>query len=204
MIIDVEQGSPEWLLSRLGKVTASNVSKLIGAQGKPSAQADGYINELISQRLTEELPETFKSSAMERGNELEDNARSMYELMTGETVEQCGFWLHDDLPVGFSPDGLIGDSGGLEIKCPLPNTHVAYMRSGKLPAQYKPQVMMSLWVSGRQWWDFMSYHPKMEPLLIRVERDEEYIEKLAHEVQKAADTIDKEVERLAPTAEETP
>lgn len=203
IILNGEQGSQEWLLSRLGRVSASSVSKLIGAQGKPSTQAQGYINQLIAERITGELPEQYTNAHMERGNELEPDARRLYEFLTDSEVVEVGFCLHDTIAAGFSPDGLVGDDGGLEIKCPAPHTHVEYLRSGKLPSKYKPQVMMALWISGRKWWDFMSYHPAMKPLLVRVERDEDYIEALEKEVTKAADTIDKEVESLA-TTEVTP
>ena len=114
-IINVEQGSEEWLRARLGVPTASCYSKLITTQGKRSAQAEGYINELIGQRITGEIPETFKSEAMERGNELEPQARAYYELVTDNDVEEVGLILND-IGAGCSPDGLIGDDGGLEIK----------------------------------------------------------------------------------------
>lgn len=199
IILNDEQGSQEWLLSRLGKVSASSVSKLIGAQGKPSTQAQGYINQLIAETITGELPEQYTNSAMERGNELEPDARRLYEFLTDLEVVEVGFCLHDTIAAGFSPDGLVGDNGGLEIKCPQPHTHVEYLRAGKLPSKYKPQVMMALWISDRKWWDFMSYHPKMSPLIVRVERDQDYIDKLAKAVNEAAKVIDSEVERLATT-----
>ena len=199
IILNDEQGSQEWLLSRLGKVSASSVSKLIGAQGKPSTQAQGYINQLIAETITGELPEQYTNSAMERGNELEPDARRLYEFLTDSEVVEVGFCLHDTIAAGFSPDGLVGDDGGLEIKCPAPHTHVEYIRSGKVPTKYIPQIQMALWISDRKWWDFMSYHPKIEPLIVRVERDDAYIEKLAQAVTQAAMVIDKEVERLATT-----
>jgi hypothetical protein len=203
IILNDEQGSEAWLRSRLGKISASRVDSLITPTGKPSAQADKYINELIAQRLSGELPETYTNAHMERGNELEPSARALYELVSDCTVDLAGFCLHPDLPAGFSPDGFIstegGLEGGLEIKCPAPHTHVEYLRKGKVPTKYIPQIQMALWISGRAWWDFMSYHPKIEPLIVRVERDEAYIEKLAQAVTQAAMVIDQEVERLATT-----
>ena len=199
IILNDEQGSEAWLRSRLGKISASRVDSILTPTGKPSAQADKYINELIAQRLSGDLPETYTNAHMERGNELEPSARALYELVNDCTVDLAGFCLHPDLPAGFSPDGFVSDTGGLEIKCPAPHTHVEYLRRGKAPTKYLPQIQMALWISGREWWDFMSYHPKIEPLIVRVDRNEEYIDKLQQEVTKAAKLIDKEVERLAST-----
>ena len=199
IILNDEQGSEAWLRSRLGKISASRVDSILTPTGKPSAQADKYINELIAQRLSGEVPETYTNAHMERGNELEPSARALYEFINDCTVDLAGFCLHPILPAGFSPDGFVSDAGGLEIKCCAPHTHVEYLRKGKVPTKYIPQIQMALWISGREWWDFMSYHPKIEPLIVRVERDEEYIEKLQQEVTKAAKLIDKEVERLAST-----
>jgi len=184
-----KQGSDEWLQSRLGKPTASNFGKLITPTGKPSASADGYINELIAQRITGELPEFYTNSAMERGNELEPAAKALYEFTYGVEVVEAGLCLHDTLDCGASPDGLVGDDGGLEIKCPLPHNHIAYLRSGDVTTKYIPQIQGCLWITGREWWDFMSYHPAMEDLIVRVERDNEYIKKLADQVERAVDII---------------
>jgi hypothetical protein len=186
------QGSDEWLQSRLGKPTASNFGKLITPTGKPSTSADGYINELIAQRITGELPEFYTNDAMARGNELEPAAKALYEFTTGFDVVEVGLCLHDDLECGASPDGLIGDNAGLELKCPLPHTHVAYLRDGKVPSKYIPQVQGCLWITEREWWDFMSYHPSMEDLIVRVYRDEEYIKKLADAVIRAVEIIETE------------
>jgi hypothetical protein len=84
---------------------------------------------------------------------------------------------------------LIGVDGGIEIKCPLPHTHIAYLREGVVPSKYIPQIQGCLWITGREWWDFMSYHPAMEDLIVRVERDNEYIKKLADQVERAVDII---------------
>jgi hypothetical protein len=184
-----KQGSDEWLQSRLGKPTASNFGKLITPTGKPSASADGYINELIAQRITGELPEFYTNSAMERGNELEPAAKALYEFTYGVEVVEAGLCLHDTLDCGASPDGLVGDDGGIEIKCPLPHTHVSYLRDGNMPEKYVPQTQGCLWITGREWWDFMSFHPAMEDLIVRVERDNEYIKKLADQVERAVDII---------------
>jgi hypothetical protein len=186
------QGTDEWLASRIGKPTASNFSKLLTPTGKRSASADGYINELIAQNITREIPEFYKSEAMERGNELEPVAKSMYEFSREVEVVEVGLCLHDTYECGASPDGLVGDSGGIEIKCPLPGTHISYLRDGEIPSKYYPQVQGCLWITDREWWDFMSFHPSMEDLIVRVYRDEEYIKKLAAEVIRAVEIIETE------------
>lgn len=189
LVSNFEQGSNEWLQSRLGKPTASNFGKLITPTGKPSTSADGYINELIAQRITGELPEFYTNAAIERGNELEPAAKALYEFINDVEVAEVGLCLHDTLDCGASPDGLIGVDGGIEIKCPLPHTHIAYLREGVVPGKYIPQIQGCLWITGREWWDFMSYHPAMEDLIVRVERDNEYIKKLADQVERAVDII---------------
>ena len=189
LVSNFEQGSNEWLQSRLGKPTASNFGKLITPTGKPSTSAEGYINELIAQKITGELPEFYTNAAMERGNELEPAAKALYEFINGVEVVEVGLCLHDEFECGASPDALVGDDGGLEVKCPLPHTHVAYLRDGKVPSKYIPQIQGCLWITGREWWDFMSYHPAMEDLIVRVERDNEYIKKLADQVERAVDII---------------
>lgn len=191
-ISEAIQGSEEWLESRLGRPTASNFGKLITPTGKASASAQGYIDELIAQRITGEIPEFFKSEAMQRGNDLEPVAKSLYEFTYDVEVKEVGLCLHDKYECGASPDGLIGLDGGLEIKCPLPHTHVSYLRDGGVPAKYIPQVQGCLWITEREWWDFMSYHPSMEDLIVRVYRDNAYITKLAEQVIRAVEIIETE------------
>ena len=191
-ISNFEQGSQEWLESRLGRPTASNFSKLITPTGKPSSSADAYINELIAQRITGELPEFYSNAAMERGNELEPAAKTLYELMNDVEVVEVGLCLHDTFECGASPDGLVGNDGGIEIKCPLPHTHVSYLRDGKVPSKYIPQIQGCLWIAEREWWDFMSYNPSMQDLIVRVYRDEAYIKKLADAVTSAVEIIETE------------
>lgn len=191
-VSDAIQGSEEWLETRLGRPTASNFGKLITPTGKASTSAQGYIDELIAQRITGEIPEFFKSDAMQRGNDLEPVAKSLYEFTYDVDVKEVGLCLHDNYECGASPDGLIGLDGGLEIKCPLPHTHVSYLRDGCIPAKYIPQVQGCLWITEREWWDFMSYHPSMEDLIVRVYRDNAYITKLAEQVIRAVEIIEME------------
>jgi hypothetical protein len=191
-VSDAIQGSEEWLETRLGRPTASNFGKLITPTGKASTSAQSYIDELIAQRITGEIPEFFKSEAMQRGNDLEPIAKSLYEFTYDVDVKEVGLCLHDRYECGASPDGLVGLDGGLEIKCPLPHTHVSYLRDGCIPAKYIPQVQGCLWITEREWWDFMSYHPSMEDLIVRVYRDNAYITKLAEQVIRAVEIIETE------------
>lgn len=195
-IINHEQGTQGWLTSRLGCPSGSGFDKLITSAGKPSTQSEAYINQLIAEVMTGNTTEVKVTDAMQRGTVLEPMAREFYTLASGNQVVQVGFCKDDRLECGISPDGLIGENGGLEIKCPAAHTHVAYLRDGKLPTKYKQQVMGCLWITGRQWWDFVSYHEEMPALIVRVERDEEFINLLAIEVAKAVDTIASEVNRL--------
>jgi len=177
-IIECEQGAPEWLEARLACPSASSFAKLITSAGKASAQSDAYINQLVAERITGESTFFQITDPMQRGMDLEPQARTAYEMESGNLVDQVGFLKHDTLEAGASPDGLVGENGGLEIKCPMPHTHVEYLRAGRLPTKYFQQVQGCLWISGRDWWDFMSYHPKMEPLIVRVFRDEVFINAL--------------------------
>ena len=193
-IVVAEQRSPEWFAARLGVPSASQFGKIITPTGKRSTQADGYLNRLVAEILTGKSDQQEPNDAMLRGTELEPEARAYYELIGG-TVEEVGFCLHDD-GFGCSPDGLVGDTGLLEIKCPLPHTHVEYLREGVLPGLYVPQVQGQLLVTGRVWCDFLSYHPDMRPLLIRVERDEKFIQALHDALLEMVGEIKKCVQQL--------
>ena len=196
-ILEMEQGTQEWLEARLGCPSGSGFSKLITSSGQPSSSAETYINQLIAELVTGETTYVHVTEAMQRGTELEEFARMNYELETDREVRQVGFCMPDNgLRCGVSPDGLIGDDGGLEIKCPAPSTHVKYLRKGTLPTEYKAQVMGCLWITEREWWDFMSYHPQMPNLLIRVHRDDEYINQLERLVTHACQIIEKEVAEI--------
>lgn len=177
-IIDVEQGTDEWFTARLGKFTASNFAKVLSPTGKPSTQVKDLINNLVAEKLTGEREETFKSPAMQRGNDLEAEALEFVNFTHGYNFEPVGF-CDSEQGYGCSPDALDQEKKiGLELKCPLAKTHVKYLRSGKLPNEYFSQVQGSLMVTGFSQWVFVSYHPLMKPFILIVERDEDYISKL--------------------------
>lgn len=196
-IVECEQGSSEWHAARLGIPTASEFGRLITKTGKPSTQSNAYANQLVAEWLCGHALDGFESDWMRRGKELEAEARAYYELQTGAEVLEVGFVLRDDERVGCSPDGLIGDEGLLEIKCPAPHTHVEYLLTGAVPAQYVPQVQGQLYVTGARWCDFLSYHPDMPPVLLRIERDDTFIARLYAELAKLIDTVDARKAKLA-------
>lgn len=184
IIYDVEQGSKEWLMMRLGKLTASKFSDVMakGRGSAPSKTRESYMYQLAAEILTGEPQDSFTNKAMEWGNECEPAARAAYELKHDIDVVQCAF-IERDQWVGVSPDGLVGENGLLEIKCPNSVTQIKRVLSGEFPKEYTAQVQGQLWVSGREWCDFVSYDPRINTdadyFEIRVFRDEEYIENLA-------------------------
>lgn len=181
IIKDIEQGSQEWLQLRLGIATASNFKKIITSTGAESKSLKDYAFELASDSLLTEPEASFQSEAMIRGNELEEEARSYYSFINDVKINQVTFIKKDE--IGYSPDGLIGENGLIEIKCPLKKNHLKYLIDNKLPSDYKPQVQGGLYISEREYCDFISYHPLFKDdkkmFVVRVYRDEEYIKKLS-------------------------
>jgi len=184
IIKDMVQGSAEWRAMRLGKVTASNMKNVM-SNGRGSAlskMSETYMMDLIAERLTGESKPFFENDAMRWGTETEPQARAMFEIQEGVEVEEVAFIEYDDY-TGVSPDGLIGDDGLIEIKCPNTATQIKRALSDDYAADYKDQIQMQLWVSGRQYCYFLSFDPRLDCaagyLLQKVERDEEYIKKMA-------------------------
>lgn len=194
IILDHEQGSDEWLKSRLGKPSASNFKKLVTTKGEPSKQAVGYVHELIGERLTGEFEFFYTNEHMERGNELEPEARQAYEFIYDANVTEHGFILHDSGEYGCSPDGVIYHDekivSGLEIKCPKASTMVKYhLNPDTFKSAYYQQVQGCMLITGANSWSLFAYHPKVKPLLIPVMRDDEFLAKLQAEIDKVVSTI---------------
>lgn len=181
-IIDCEQNSPEWYAARLGIPTASMFATVmaVGPRGGKAATRVAYLNKLVGEILTGESMENYVSPDMERGKLMEDEARDLYTFETGSEPKRVGFVRNGEK--GASPDSLIGESGGLEIKSAAAHIQVARLLDGGLPSEHKAQVQGSLWVCEREWWDFCSYCPKLPLLRVRIYRDEDYIAKIAREV----------------------
>lgn len=191
----IEQGSKEWLELRLGKVTASRIADVLakGKSGEALSRED-YRYELVVQRLTGDPGEPFTNAAMEWGIATEPQARIAYEAQADVFVEQVPFVLHPTIEwFGCSPDGLIGDKGLLEIKCPNSKTHIKYLNAGKPPAKYVPQMQCQMAVTGRQWCDFVSFDPRLpgdlQLFVVRLDRDEDYIKSMEVEVVKFLDEV---------------
>jgi len=195
-----EQGQSEWFNLRIGRVTASNIHKLIAKTKKgTTAKRETYLWDLVTERITGQAKPHYVSKAMEWGIENEPTARSAYEMRYDVPVETVGFITHDSIQwFGASPDGLIGDDGGLEIKCPDTDTHLQWMHAGIVPEEHLDQVLSNLSCSGRKWWDFMSYDPRLpehlKEFIIRVFA-EEYAEKI-QETESQVQEFLREVEQL--------
>lgn len=175
-VLDFEQGTPEWLEARAGIVTASRAKDLMAkGQGKTRL---AYMYQLIGEVMTGEPVQAFQGNAhTERGHEMEPVARDLYQQRTGLEVVQTGFIRnHEDVGgAGYSPDGLIGDMGAIEIKSRLPHIQAELLDAGKLPRDAVLQMQFGLWVSDRDWCDYVSYWPGMPLFVHRVERDAKLI-----------------------------
>jgi len=184
-ILHAEQGTPEWDLMRAGKITGSVASNLLTPTGRPSTSSKGELGRLVAERMGWQTPEGIPTSYwMDRGTELEHQARLWFELETGLKVHQVGFVEHVNGLSGFSPDGIISIDGcdiPLELKVPKPSTHVSWVLDGELPPCHKQQVHFAMAILGAPFAYFMSYLPECEPLIIKVERDE-YTEKMLAEI----------------------
>jgi hypothetical protein len=181
-IFDDPQGSPEWFAARMGIPTASEFATVmaIGPKGGKSVGRVAYLNKLAGEILTGEPMPSFSNEDMERGKLMEDEARDLYAFTHGVEPQRVGFIRNGDK--GASPDSLIGDKGGLEIKSAAAHIQISRLLADELPSEHKAQVIGSMWVVEREWWDFASYCPKLPLFVKRVYRDEEYIKRLANEV----------------------
>lgn len=171
---DIEQGTPEWHDVRRGVVTASTVGKLVTPTLKVANNdvSRGVTTTLVAERITGWTEDTPMNSDMWRGVEHEPFARDIYAGHYG-AVEQVGFMVRDEdgWQLGYSPDGLVGDDGLIEIKCPRAKTHVLTILADEVPAHYMPQLQAGLLVSGRAWIDFVSYVAGMPLYVKRVTPD---------------------------------
>jgi putative phage-type endonuclease len=197
-VITADQGTDEWKQARVGVPSGSKFADIM-AKGGGATRAT-YLTALALERITG-VREDFKTTfAMEQGTEREPFARSAYEAHTGQFVTEIGFCMHDTLMVGVSPDGLVGKAGMTEYKCPMPKTHLEYLRlePGKCPTAYRWQVQGQLWVAEREWCDFVSYNPDFpenaQMVIRRVVRDEKSIAELESEVVKFLEDIEREIE----------
>lgn len=197
IIVNVEQGSEAWFSLKAGVPSASSFDKIVTTKGASSKQREKYMYKLAGEKIIGKCEETYKNDIMQRGIDMEAEARALYEMDSGMTVKTVGVcYPNEKKEYLCSPDGLIGKIGGLEIKCPIISTHVSYLLNGTLPSDYFQQIQGSMLVTGRKWWDFMSYYPGMKPLIIRVERDEAFISSLKIELAAFCAELPKITERI--------
>lgn len=199
---DIIQGSSEWFAVRCGKVTASRVADLT-ARTKTGwgASRANYMAELISERLTGVPAPSYSNAAMQWGTEREPNARSVYEFLHSCEVVQIGFVEHPHIQdSGASPDGLIGDDGLVEIKCPNTATHIETLLGGKVPEKYITQMHWQMACADRRWCDFVSFDPRMPAsmrlFVKRVEREDELVKSLEKSVAEFLDELDEKIAAL--------
>lgn len=202
MIEKVEQGTPEWFAARLGNVTASRVADVIAkTKSGYSASRENYMAQLICERMTNTVAESYTNAAMQWGTETEPLARAAYESIADVLVDEVGYVQHPRIErAGASPDGLIGLFGLLEIKCPNTATHIDTLITEQVPTKYITQMQWQMLCTGRAWCDFVSFDPRLpnglQVFVKRVEFDTEYAATLEIEVVKFLAELDTKISKL--------
>lgn len=202
MIEMMDQGSEEWFTIRIGKVTASRVADVLAkTKSGYSASRKDYMAQLVCERLTGQKAEGFTNAAMQHGTETEPLARAAYEALKDVLVDEVGFVLHPSIQMaGASPDGLVGDDGLLEIKCPNTATHIDTLLSESVPTKYYTQMQFQLACTGREWCDFVSFDNRLpeelQLFIKRVPRDETYIKLMEAEIVQFIAELDDKINKL--------
>jgi putative phage-type endonuclease len=198
----IDQGSEAWFQARLGKATGSRIADIIAKTKTGYATSrENYMAQLVCERMTQKVAESYSNSAMAWGTETEPLARAAYEVKTGLTVDQVGFVDHPTISMtGASPDGLVGESGMIEIKCPNTATNIDTLLSNKVPTKYLTQMTWQMCCTGRHWTDFVSYDPRLpenlQLFIKRVEYDPKYASELEQEVIRFLDEVDGKIKQL--------
>ena len=186
-IFDCEQGGEAWFAARLGIVSASEFSTVLAegrTKGSPSVTRAKLMRRLAAERITREPAEKFSNGYMDRGKLMEPEARNWYTFARDVEITPVGFCYREDLDAGASPDSVVGDEGCLEVKTRTGDLQIELLEDGRVPSEHTAQIQGQLWITGRQWVDFVSYSRGLRPFCARVNRDEGYISNLAIEVQK--------------------
>lgn len=184
----IEQGSAEWKAMRLGRATASRISDVVAkTKSGYGASRGNYMAELIAERLTGTVAESYTNAAMIWGTEKEPDAIAAYEFLTNAEIERVAFVPHPKIGMsGASPDGLVGSDGLVEVKCPNTSGHIDTLLGQNVPGKYVTQIMWQLACTGRQWCDFVSFDPRMPDsmrlFIRRIPRDDAMIAELETEV----------------------
>lgn len=198
----MEQGSQEWLQARCGRVTGSRVADLMAkTKSGYGASRANYMAELVAERLTGQPAARYLNDAMRWGTEQEPNARAAYAFVTGSGVQEVGFVAHPSIDgFGASPDGLVGDDGLVEIKCPNTATHIDTLLTKKPQGKYVLQMQAQMACTGRQWCDFVSFDPRMpaemQMFVCRVDRDEKLIAEMEAEIASFLSELDSTIAAL--------
>jgi len=198
---DVEQGTKEWLDLRMGKMSASRAKDLLATvKYGEAAMYKNYRAELTVERITGFRPERYVTKQMEYGTETETVAATMYSLQTGTVVAVCGIYTIEGKNVCASPDRLVGEDGLIEIKCRELANHIQSIVDGKVPREYYQQIQFQLWVTNRQWCDYVSYGDEMpenaQLFIKRIERDEDVINELIERSKQMEEDIAKMTETV--------
>ena len=197
-IYDVEQGSPEWLTLRAGIPTASEFHRILTPGGRDSAQSEGYMLQLLAERYMGHPIAQSATGWMTRGQEVEPDAVADYEFARDLTTVPIGFLTNDAGTIGASPDRGVGDEGLLEIKSPSEMIHMGYLlEDGRAYADHRVQVQGQLWVAERQWVDLMSFHPELPTALVRIHRDDIFIQKLSVAVTSFSNRLEERAAAMA-------
>jgi hypothetical protein len=191
-IFDCEQGSDDWFACRAGIPTASKFATVM-AKGEGKMRSE-YMRKLAGEIITGQPMSSYKSEQMERGNVMEDEARETYAFIYDADIQRVGFIRNGTK--GASPDSLVGENGGLEIKTAEAHIQIDRLERDRLPPEHVAQVQGNLWVSEREWWDFVSYWPGLPMLRVRITRDEPYIKNMAGEIDRFNDELAAMVERI--------
>lgn len=195
------QGTDEWHLDRVGVATASRFADVIAKiRSGESASRINYKAQLVAERLTGKPTDSATTKEMQWGIDHEDTARMIYEAINDLKVEQTGLVKHSEIEAGASPDGLVGEDGLIEIKCPNTATHIKYILSKTYPKQYYAQMQGQMWITNRKWCDFVSYDPRLDDQLAfyvhRVERDDAFIENLEAEIKEFLQEVEDLIKEL--------
>lgn len=192
------QGTEEWLQARAGIPCASEIDALISPLGKIKT-GEGpktYLAKKLAEWWTGAPLSTPLSWYMEQGKFVEEIALPWYELEFDTKIQRVGFITTDSMSVGCSPDGLIGEDGGIEIKSPMLETHIKYLLYGDIPPEYIAQVQTQLYVTGRKWWKFISYRRKLPPLIVDVEPNDKFQCNLHQAINEFHDLFEESKARL--------
>ena len=198
----IEQGSKEWFAQRCGKVTASRIADIMAkTKAGYSASRKHYLAQLVVERMTGQVAESYINTAMQWGTDKEPEARAAYEFMSGNSVKEAEFIHHPDIAdAGASPDGYVNDDGLLEIKCPNTATHIETLLGASIDGKYILQMQFQMACTGRHWCDFVSYDPRMPPDLSlfvkRVERCQKNIYDIHAEIFRFLNELKETIEKL--------